>query len=333
MADAEPIAARGGERGAALLTVLMLVAVIAVMAGAGLERLRLSTRLAGNAGATEQAHGYALAAEALALAKVTDLLGRNPGRVTLAGDWSGRPFGLPLPGGAAVARVVDGGNCFNLNGLVSRSAPGVYVDNPLARLQFARLMRLLDIPAQTAEAVASGAADWIDTDQDQQAMGAEDAAYLAHDTPFRTAGTLMADPSELRAVAGVTPDIYARLRPWLCALPKAEPSRINVNTLLPEQAPLFAMLLPDTLSVAGASQMLLRRPPAGYADASAFWQGPALAAITPGPDAQGQTATTTTWFRLSIEVTLGTTNLHEDALIDASRLPARLVARQWNADS
>jgi general secretion pathway protein K len=32
-----------------LLTVLMLVAIIAVMAGAALEKLRLSTRLASNA--------------------------------------------------------------------------------------------------------------------------------------------------------------------------------------------------------------------------------------------------------------------------------------------
>ena len=37
------------ERGAALLTVLLLVAIIAVLAGAALERLRLTTRLAGNA--------------------------------------------------------------------------------------------------------------------------------------------------------------------------------------------------------------------------------------------------------------------------------------------
>lgn len=42
------------ERGAALLTVLLLVAVIAVLAGHALERMRLATRLGGNAIAMEQ---------------------------------------------------------------------------------------------------------------------------------------------------------------------------------------------------------------------------------------------------------------------------------------
>ena len=37
------------ERGAALLTVLLLVAVIAVLAGGMLEKLRLATRLSANA--------------------------------------------------------------------------------------------------------------------------------------------------------------------------------------------------------------------------------------------------------------------------------------------
>ena len=319
------------ERGAALLTVLMLVAVIAVMAGAALERLRVSTRLAGNAGATEQARSYALAAETLATSRVTDLLGRDPTRVSLAGGWSGRPFGLPLPGGAAVARVTDGGNCFNLNGLVTRGGPGVYVDNPAARIQFVRLMRLLDVPTQAADGIAAAAADWIDTDQDQQSAGAEDATYLAGDVPFRTAGTLMADPSELRAVAGVTPAIYATLRPWLCTLPRAEPAQINVNTVLPEQAPLVAMLFPDTLSVAAAQALLLRRPPDGFASVASFAQGASASGITMAPDAPA--AVTTTYFRLAIDVNLGTTQLQELALIDAGRLPARLVSRQWNGDS
>jgi general secretion pathway protein K len=52
-----------GERGAALLTVLMLVSVMAVLSASALERLRLATRIAANAGAIDQARAYALAAE------------------------------------------------------------------------------------------------------------------------------------------------------------------------------------------------------------------------------------------------------------------------------
>ncbi len=321
------------ERGAALLTVLLLVAMIAVLAGTALERLRLTTRLAGNALGGEQARGFARAAEALATSKVTDMLGTSRDRVTLAGGWSNRPFGLPLPGGGlAVARVTDGGNCFNLNSLVSRQAPNVYtsIQSFTQRLQFVRLMRLVGVSAQAAERIAPATADWIDTDQDQQGGGAEDPVYLAKATPYRTAGVLMADPSELRAVDGVTPEVYAQLRPWVCTLPIAESSPININTLTPEQAPLVAMLFPDNVSVDAARGMILRRPPQGFKDASTFLNAAGNGAT---PEGGGGLAVTSTWFALGIDVTNGATRLQERALIDASRLPARLVARQWGDES
>ncbi len=321
------------ERGAALLTVLLLVAMIAVLAGTALERLRLTTRLAGNALGGEQARDYARAAEALATSKVTDMLGTSRDRVTLAGGWSNRPYGLPLPsGGLAVARVTDGGNCFNLNSLVSRQATNVYTSTQsvMQRLQFVRLMRLTGIPAQVAERIAPAAADWIDTDQDQQGGGAEDPTYLAKATPYRTAGVLMSDPSELRAVDGVTPEIYAMLRPWVCTLPIAETSSININTLTPEQAPLVAMLFADTLSVEAARGMILRRPPQGYGSTSAFLNAAGNGAT---PEGGAGLAITSKWFALGIDVTNGASRLQERALIDASRLPARLVARQWGDES
>ena len=323
---------RPSERGAALLTVLLLVAVVAVIAATALERLRLSTRLAGNAAAIGQGRAYAQAAETLALVRIGALLGRSPERVTLAGGWSGRPFGLPLPdGGFAAARVTDGGNCFNLNGLVTEYEPGRYASAPAERSRFARLLRLTGAPPQVAEQVAGGASDWIDTDQDVQPQGAEDAAYQGGETPYRTAGTLMADPSELRAVNGMKPDLYRNVRRFLCAHPVARPSAVNVNTLLPEQATLLAMQYPDTLSIDAAQALLLRRPPGGYGDVSAFLNGPAASGIT--PEGQPAMGVTTRWFALRIDVGLGGTAVEERALVDANRLPATLVSRQWGEES
>ena len=77
-----------GQRGAALLTVLILVAVIAVLAATALEKLRLATRLGGNAVAIEQARGFAYAAEALAMIRIGGLLQQAQGRVSLLGGWS-----------------------------------------------------------------------------------------------------------------------------------------------------------------------------------------------------------------------------------------------------
>jgi general secretion pathway protein K len=319
------------ERGAALLTVLLIVAVVSVLAATMLERLRLSTRLSGNAAGIEQGRAYAYAAETLALVRLDAQLGADRRRVTAAGGWMGRPFGVPLPGGgAATVRVTDGGNCFNLNGLVTSREPGVYLADVGERIRFARLMRLAGVPAQVAEQIAAGASDWIDTDDQPQPQGAEDAAYIRGRTPYRTAGTLMSDPSELRAVSGMTPELYARVRRWLCTLPVAEPAQLNVNTLMPEQAHLVAAQYPDTLSVDAAQAGLLRRPPAGFTDESQFYD---LFTNTGGNPEDRNFAVTTRWFALRIDVASGGSVVEERALVDANRLPATLVSRQWGEQS
>lgn len=321
-----------GQRGAALLTVLILVAVIAVLAATALEKLRLATRLGGNAVAIEQARGFAYAAEALAMIRIGGLLQQAQGRVSLLGGWSDRPFALPLGGmaggGSAVARGTDGGNCFNLNGLAQNltGQPGVLIGNGVEVAHFAKLMRLLGIPAQVAEQVATATSDWIDSDENPQGSGAEDALYLARDPPYRTGGAMMADVSEFRMVNGVTPEIYAQMRPWICTLPETKPTMVNINTLAPEQAPLVAMAQVDTISPGAIAQALLRRPPQGYADAGAFW------AQMPGAAGAGGVATTSHWFNLRITVTLGSVRVDERALVDARQGMPQLVARIWGEE-
>lgn len=310
------------DRGAALLTVLLLVAVIAVLAATALERLRVSTRLAGNAAALDQARGLAFAAETLATTRITALLSRSPDRVALVGGWYDRPYALPVPGGVATARITDGGNCFNLNGLVVRTGEANLTPYTPALTQFAQLMRLVNVPGDP-QAIAAATADWIDTDGTPLPGGAEDANY----TGYRTAGALMADPSELRAVAGVTPEVYAALRPWVCTLPVAELSAVNVNTLAPEQAPLVAMLMPEGTGLSGIRAALLRRPELGYDSPDAFWREAALAGATDG--SQGTVAVTSEWFALRIDVRIGGATLEEHALVDAGALPAQLVSRHW----
>src|SRR3569832_2148479 len=103
------------------------------------------------------------------------------------------------------------------------------------------------------------------------------ASYLA-------ANLKMADVSELRAARGVTPKIYARLKPWICVLPVAEPVKLNVNTLTPEQAPLIAMLMPGELTVADARAALAARPAGGYGSSVRFWEGRIFEGRKPSQD-------------------------------------------------
>lgn len=318
---------KASERGVALLTVLMLVSVMAVLSAAALERLRLSTRIAANSGSIDQARAYAAAAEEIALSRVTALVQADPARTPLG--WNGRETSLPLPGGDAVAVLRDGGNCFNLNSVVTGGTGGPYVARSVGIGQFVALMQNLGIGEGEARKVAVSLADWIDTDDVAQPGGAEDAAYANREIAYRTANTLVADASELRAVDGVTPEIYEKLRPWICALPATDLSPINVNTLQPDQAHLLAMLLPGQMSPDRARALLIARPPAGYESAYAFWRASSLAGTTPGPDVEAQTGVRTQWFTLQLKVRLGDSEVEESALVDASVPPARLVRRNW----
>jgi len=315
------------ERGAALMTVLLLVAVLSVITATAFERLTIATKLSASGAALDQARAYSLAAEAMAATRIADLVAADPVRTSRG--WEGRWTRLPIPGGAGMIRASDGGNCFNLNSLVSGDDPEKLVARPVGVAQFTALMRALQVDPRLAAVVAAAASDWIDSDSAPQGLGAEDEAYTRAPTPYRTANGWMADPSELRAVTGVTPQLYAVLAPWLCALPTSDLSPINPNTLSPDQAPLLAMLAPDQLDVLRARALLAARPPGGWPGTLAFWQSPALRGVAPPAGASEQVTVRTRWFAVETRVTLGNTTSEEKALFDAREKPARLARRQW----
>ena len=92
----------------------------------------------------------------------------------------------------------------------------------------------------------------------------------------------------MQALRGMTPQLYARLEPWICALPDAILSPINVNTLLPEQAPLIMMLAPGQITLDRARGLIAQRPPLGYARIADFWRPLALQSQTFGPEIESQ---------------------------------------------
>jgi general secretion pathway protein K len=335
--------ARPEERGAALLTVLLLVAILSVVTAVALERLTIASRMTRNIVSADQGRAYLLTAEQMAATRVGDLVALRPDRTTLEGDWLAKDQPIAVPGGIVTARMIDRGNCFNLNSLVvgpdsgndnaEMPADASFAARPEGIEQFAGLMRLLGIDHMVAQQVAISAADWIDSDMTPGNGGAEDQYYAGLDPAYRTANGLMADPSELLMVSSVTQDIYQRVRPWLCALPSTRLSPINVNTLLPGQAVLLAMLAPEKLGLDAARQVLAQRPVEGYGSLPAFWSLPALARLGLPESVTDQTVQKTRWFEVSLQADLGGDVVEETVLIDAGRQPVRLVRRQWGEGS
>jgi general secretion pathway protein K len=328
-------ARRRDEAGAALLTVLLLVAILSVIAALALERLTLASRMTRNIVSADQGRAYMLTAEQIAANRISDLLALRSDRTTLAGDWIGTPQSMAVPGGTVTALLRDAGNCFNLNSLayrddsLSSKGDAPLIARQVAISQFAGLMRLLGVDAGAADQVAVSAADWIDSDSTPGPGGAEDDVYAGFSPPYRTANELMADPSELRMVVGVTPEIYERLRPWICALPVTDLSPINVNTLLPGQAVLLAMLAPDRLGIEQARQLLARRPQDGYGGLVDFWNQPPLPSLGLSDAVKQQLQQKSRWFEVGFSSDLGGDRVEETVLYDAGSEPVRVVRRQW----
>lgn len=315
-----------GEQGAALLTVLLLVAVMAVISATALDRLRLSTRLAVNGAAMAQARAYTLAAEGIAAARVEDLLQRDAAQLTNAGSWMDREIPVPVDRGQAFVRLSDGQNCFNLNSLVSGER-GAFNASPTGMRQFTKLMELLGINSNDAIIITESTIDWLDSDGNALPSGAEDSFYASQTTPYLPANRLFIDRGELKAVRGMTPTYYARLRPWICALPVAEPVRLNANTLAPDRAILLSALLDGKISPAQAKAVLAIRPSEGYGSAVKFWAIPQLAAAEVPADVQGQIGVTSNWFFLQSRVRAESIELESNALIRADGTSAQILWR------
>lgn len=317
---------RPHERGAALLTVLMLVAVIATLAATTLDRLTVATRLAANTGIAAQGRQWLGLAEQLAAVRLQDLAAADAAR-TLAGPWLGQVREIRLPdGGTLRAEVRDGGNCFNLNGLARDQIDGTTVADVAAVQQFSQLLILLGVDGSRAANIASAAADWVDSDLVPLPAGTEQARA---DSAWPPANGPFADVAELGAVQGVTPDLLGLVSPFLCALPAAGPQGINPNTLLPEQAPLLSMLAPQQLSIGAARALIAGRPFAGYESSVAFWRASGIAADAIPPGAAEQVRLKSRWFELRAEVGNDGQSLSSTTLLDLRETGARIVRRRY----
>lgn len=315
------------ERGAALLTVLMLVAVIATLSVGVLDRLTVATRLAGNAGLAAQQRLWLGFAENLAAVRLEDLVSADPA-LFAGGTVLNVSRQVQLPdGGRLTAKITDGANCFNLNSLVRRGPNGAYDADQAMLTQFAGLLVILGLDSGRAQAIAAATADWIDTDDVPLPGGAERRGYPRRG--WSPSNTLIVDASELGSVEGVSPDIYALSRPFLCALPVAGPSTLNVNTLLPEQAALLAMLAPDKLSLIRARAAISARPRTGFASSIQFWGSPVLAGLDVPAAAAEQVRVSSKWFVLDAEVQGSGQDRRSWSLIDVSGRRARVVARRY----
>jgi general secretion pathway protein K len=295
---------RRGQRGVALIIALILVALAAILAtkltfDGWLERRRTVGVLA-----TEQAWHFAMGAEALAADALTQSGGQNQ-QVTLAQAWAQPTQPLPIapdnnpegePIGTLQGSIEDMQGRFNLNNLGHVTADGKQDPQPLE--QFQRLL----VSVQLEPKWAAIARDWIDADDVPGSPdGAEDAIYTSQTPPYRTGNWPMMSATELMNLPGFGADRFRKIAPYVTALPLAN-SKINICT-----APALVLeSLADDLSgeYSRTPEVLVSGRKTGcFPEAAAFNNVLGRSAAAAGP----WIATSSSYFRLTTHVTLGTT--------------------------
>ncbi len=185
-----------GMRGAALLLVLWLVALLTALVGAYALTARIEA-LQGRVGSRgAMAQEIARAGMEYALVRVAD---RNPET-----HWqpNGRAYAWRFDGHDVQVRIIDETGKVDLN----------QADVPL----LSRLVQVLGEPPDASDALAAAIVDWRDADDlGQPVGGAEDGDYAAAGRPYGAKDAPFETIAELEQVLGMTPDLYARLEPFL----------------------------------------------------------------------------------------------------------------------
>lgn len=250
------------ERGVALLTAILVVALATAAAVSLAVHEQLDTRLTSNVLDTDQAYEYALGTETWA--RVILARDARTSKVDDLGEpWARQLPPLPVTGGQVAGHIIDLQGLFNINNLVVNGKP-----SPPDVAQFQRLLAIVGLQPQLVQAVI----DWIDPGVNVTFPdGAEDDTYLQLATPYRTANRPMVSVSALRLVKGFDAAAVARLEPYVCALPSR--TTINVNTA---PAPVLQSLA-DGLSKQDGEALVKARGENGYGSVQDFLKQDSLA--------------------------------------------------------
>lgn len=209
------------QRGIALITAVLMVALATMLAVEVAFRGFLDQRRSETLFALDQAYEVALGAEAWA----ADFLKKDlqESQTDHLGETWARPLPpLPIDGGGTVeGRLEDLQGRFNINNLVNPDG----TVNEAAVKQLERIFATLEVEPTWATAIA----DWVDTDtQPGFPDGAEDSVYTGQDPPHLTANMPVTRVSELLVLPAFGAERFARVRPYLAALPVG--TKLNVCT-------------------------------------------------------------------------------------------------------
>lgn len=210
------------QRGIALITILMMVALATIIAATIAKRQANTNENTAYLIRQNQSLFYAQSAESF-FAEVLVQDAESDSSVDYLQEVWAKPMpGFPIDGGMVSGQIIDESGKFNLNTLTNADG----TPNPEAQAYFERLLNRVGIMPELSQAVI----DWQDPDDlTIGAMGAESNYYSGLPQSYLAVNAIFHSQEELKQVRGFEATNYDLIAPYVTAIPNHS-TKINVNT-------------------------------------------------------------------------------------------------------
>ena len=292
------------QRGVALITAIVVVAIATILAVRIGTRAALDLRRTAGLVALDQGWHVALGAEAWAIEVLKEDFRNSSGAERtdhLAEAWAQPLPPLPVEGGEVRGALEDMQGRFNLNNLLGDNRK----PDPANLARFRKLLVLVGAQPRWADLMA----DWIDDDSVPDGEGAEDGTYLGQNPPYRTANGLVVTTTEMMALPGMTREEFDRIRPYVAALPPG--TALNVCTA---KAPVLTAYIESSTDFSNEELLAANRREGCY-PSKEFLQP----LVQDWPQVQQDFSESTDWFRALTAVRIGTSEFTLYSLINRNR--------------
>ena len=301
-------AGKHSAKGVALITVMLIVALIAILATQMTARLQLQMQRTTNIASNQQAYWYAMGAEAFAKRVLIQSFADNAEVTHLGQIWAQGENTFPVDLGEITGEITDLNSCFNLNALRvdddddsnNISNNGNVVTKSPARAAFEELLIVMNIEGVgsfEAQYMADALTDWLDANSSiSSSGGAEDNDYAAKAFPYLAANNYLASIGELRVVEHFTVNVINKLKDYACVLPNTNLNKINVNTIALDKPEILVAML--GISQNEAAEALTARGEEGFNNVDEFFNLRELGKAKISPEKKQQFAVTSEYFKL-----------------------------------
>lgn len=262
------------QKGVALLVVLILLVMMSALAAKISQQFCRNLQKTHYQVSQQQLRWAMQAQEKVVKDRLqTDATGENKA-LNLDGDWH-QPLETRGEDYTVVSQVEDAQDCFNVNNLLAaekipqgQNAPAV-PEKPRNEQIVEQILTESGISHTTAEEVYQQLVDYLDGDATTAKDGAESDAWAGVVPARQPANQMMRTIAEIKQLPAFPVAAYPKVSKLLCALPDSA-SKVDVNTLKPEQAALLAALFPGKLTEDDAVRLIDSRPETGWENMETF---------------------------------------------------------------